>query len=186
MTVLGMEYLKHQETLRHNQAAENEQNRSNLQSETLRSAELAESKRRTDLDAALRRSNLDYQYASLEETARANRARETEAYRSNLAKETETNRSNLARELETERSNKKREFLDQAKVLSTPQGIAGYTLSSIAEGYDVAEGIAKAAGTIASEASDKISDAKDKAQMLHTIGTLKQRLKNHASAGRKF
>lgn len=48
--------------------------------------------------------NLAIAQANLDETSRANKAREQENYRSNVAKETEVKRSNLANEMERYRS----------------------------------------------------------------------------------
>lgn len=113
MTKNQIEYAKLIETRRHNKAGEAETARSNRAQEgiiqeynaqtiSLRDKELAESIRAHLMSE-------DLQTQSLQETARANIARESETARSNLAHEIETQRSNFAKEQEMYRSNVARE-----------------------------------------------------------------------------
>lgn len=101
MTTLGLEYLKHQENMRHNTVAENETERSNKERERVNAL-------------------------TLEETIRSNKAREFETARSNRARETETNRANLvsegqnkARFSEEARHNKQQEDISLANLMET-------------------------------------------------------------------
>lgn len=106
---------REQETSRHNLALEIETNRANVarERETSRSNKASEKIAMSNLSEQQRYHTLSIGLGltQLQETTRANQAREAETARSNLAREAETERSNIARETETNRSNRAQERL---------------------------------------------------------------------------
>lgn len=105
MTANQIAYQRYVEEQRANIARENEERRSNMSNEQIKTAELVERQR----------SNI----ANETETSRSNKAREAETHRSNVANEHETYRSNLARELETHRSNTANESIKMKQLAET-------------------------------------------------------------------
>lgn len=94
MTQIGLGYLNLVETRRANRAKEN-----------ISQGELNERVRHQTTSEGLELEDLGIKRSSLDETGRANRAKEAENHRSNVAKETENYRSNVAKETENTRGN---------------------------------------------------------------------------------
>lgn len=96
------------ESIRHNQAVEQEAARHNKVGESYNERALKESSRHNLAQEQIGRSQVGASYANI--TLGYSQLDETN--RANVARETETNRSNVARETETERHNQKGESID--------------------------------------------------------------------------
>lgn len=112
MTKNQIEYAKLLETRRANQANEAIVSQRDARSHAVALQQLGETSQHN-------RATEAQQQLSLDELARANRAKEAETYRANVARERENTRSNVAREQETARANLANEALTGTKLTET-------------------------------------------------------------------